>query len=78
MASSLLRSCSYDLKEPFHLLKDSVENWIGTSEESRKEYSDGIITEVERMDDVIKNTLKYKDLNLKRIKPRYETINLYY
>ena len=78
MSSSLVRSCSYSLKEPFRLLNDSVGNWLGTSEESRKEYSDEIVAEVDRMDDVIKNILKYKDLNQKKIEPRYEIINLYY
>lgn len=77
VSSSLVRSCSYELKEPFHSLKDSVEKWIETSEESRMEYSDEIIAEVDRMDDMIKNILIYKDLNLKKIEPKYETIDLY-
>ena len=76
MASALSKSLSHELGAPLESLKELLENWKSAKEDARDEYSDQIISEIERMDDAIRLQLRIRDIEIGRLDMNLEETDL--
>ena len=78
MTAALSKGLSYELETPLKELKESVEAWklAGTGE--KNDATAKIVSEVDYMDAIIKNLLRFRDFESGRINLECEEVNLYY
>ena len=74
----LIKGLSYDLNEPLEKLTASVEAWKQADESEKKTLSQSVISDVSRMDMVIKCQLRLRDLRSGNIDLRAEEIDMQY
>jgi hypothetical protein len=73
----LSEELSREMIAPLEALKKATSDWKNADESDRDSYSDGIITEVDRMNGVIKKLLKVRDLESGKVDLNCEEFNLY-
>ncbi len=73
----LMKAVSHDLKKPLNTLKIEVAKWQEADGEEKNTCARDIMTQVGRMDSVIRRQLKLRDFESRRIDLRMEEVNLY-
>ncbi len=76
-AYRLSEELSREMIAPLEALKKATSDWKNADESERDLYSGGIMTEVDRMNDVIKKILKVRGLEQGRVDVECEEFNLY-
>ena len=74
----LIKGLSYDLNEPLEKLTASVEAWKQADESEKNALSANVISDVSRMDSVIRRQLRLRDLSAGRVELKTEEIDMHY
>lgn len=74
----LIKGLSHDLKRPLETLKVTAEEWARADNSEKNALSANVISDVSRMDSIIRKQLKLRDLSSGKIDLKTEEIDLHY